>query len=61
MKITEVINQLEDLIGDKKAFISGDEELDEDFVKDIEALKYAVSVLKGLAAETPVNRSTKLL
>lgn len=54
MKITEVINQLEDLIGDRKAFISGDEEYDKILVKDIEALEYAVGVLRKLLKERPV-------
>lgn len=58
MKITEAINQLEDLIGDRRAFISGDEELDKILVKDIEALKYAVDVLRGSLAEMPAERST---
>lgn len=51
MTITEVTNQLEDLIVDRKAFISGDEEFDKIFIKDIEALRYAVDVLKEKYAE----------
>lgn len=41
----KAIYQLEDLIRDRKSFLDGDEEHDEVFKADIEALRYAINKL----------------
>ena len=41
-KAREVVEQLNDLISDRQSFIRGDDEFDEIYRKDIDALKWAV-------------------
>lgn len=42
----EKVEQLEDLIQDRKSFLTGDKECDAIFLKDIETLKWAINELK---------------
>lgn len=42
----EKIEQLKSLIGDRKSFLSNDPEFDEIFLRDIEALEWAVKELE---------------
>ena len=50
-KAREVIAQLTDLISDRQSFIRGDDEFDETFRKDIEALTWAVDFIKWSMGE----------
>lgn len=50
MKIEDVIYQLENLIEDRKSFINNDE-YDDVFKKDIEALKIAIDIIKRYKGE----------
>lgn len=47
MTIEEAIDQLEDLQGDRKSLLCGDDYYDNVLKTDIEALEIAISVLKG--------------
>lgn len=42
----KAIAQLESLIDDRKSLCYGDEELDDVFLRDIDALKYAIESIK---------------
>jgi len=44
-KLDNIIKQLEDLIADRKSFLSEDGEYDEVFLKDIEALHLAIGII----------------
>lgn len=46
MPIDVMLLQLRDLIEDRKSFISGDEEHDEVFKKDIKALEMAIDLIE---------------
>lgn len=43
MTDNEMLEQLEDLIADRKSFLSSDTEANEEFIKDIEALELIIS------------------
>lgn len=43
----EMISQLEDIIRDRKSFLEGDEEHDEIYKKDLEALEKAIEELRA--------------
>ena len=49
----EVIEQLEELILDRKSFMIG--EYEDFYDKDVQALEIAISTLKGIAQEVPVQ------
>lgn len=51
MKENEMITQLEDLIKDRKSFLSGEKENDKIFLDDICALKMAISTIQTKTAE----------
>lgn len=51
----EAINQLEELIGDRKSFISGDVDFNDIYKKDIEALEIVISALKKIE-EAPIMK-----
>jgi hypothetical protein len=41
----KIVKRLEDLIEDRKSFISGDPEFDEIFIKDIDALRLSIGII----------------
>lgn len=43
----EAIDQLKSLIDDRESFLKGDEEEDDIYLADIEAIKIAVEVMEG--------------
>ena len=45
MNLIQIISQLADLIKDRRSFLHGDKEYDEIFLKDIEALEFAIKIL----------------
>ena len=45
MTIDEVKRQLRDLLDDRRSFINGDAEHDEIYLKDIEAIAFAIRML----------------
>lgn len=47
MTRAEAIHQLEELVEDRKSFITGEEDHDAEFQKDIEALRFALHALKS--------------
>lgn len=47
MNDNEIINQLEELVCDRESFLEDDMYHDEIYLKDIEALKYAIDVIKS--------------
>lgn len=49
----EAIEQLEELISDRKSFMVG--EYEEYYERDVLALEYAISVLKGTAQEVSIQ------
>ena len=53
MKREEVINQLKELIEDRKSFMIG--ECDDCYDKDVQSLEYAIRELERTAQEVPVQ------
>ena len=48
MSIEEAMERVEELIDDRKSFITGDAEYDEIYIKDIQALERALDALELL-------------
>lgn len=48
MSIEEAMERVEELIDDRKSFITGDTEHDEIYIKDIQALERALDALELL-------------
>ena len=48
MSIEEAMERVEELIDDRKSFITGDTEHDEIYIKDIQALERALAALELL-------------
>lgn len=60
MKREEVINQLKELIEDRKSFMIG--EYDDCYDKDVQSLEFAIRELERTAQEVPVQeQSIKLV
>lgn len=53
MKREEVINQLKELIEDRKSFMIG--EYDDCYDKDVQSLEFAIRELERTAQEVPVQ------
>ncbi|MGG7214018.1 hypothetical protein ACQPUY_10420, partial [Clostridium nigeriense] len=53
MNREKVINQLKELIEDRKSFMVGD--YDDCYDKDVKALEYAINELERTAQEVPVQ------
>ena len=57
MKREEVINQLKELIEDRKSFMIG--EYDDCYDKDVQSLEFAIRELERTAQEVPVQEQSK--
>lgn len=58
MSIEEAMERVEELIDDRKSFITGDTEHDEIYIKDIQALKRAVTALDIRTPKAPAKDIT---
>lgn len=50
--IKELIERLNDLISDRKLFLSGDKEIDQVFLQDIETLEFSKAIVELYMKET---------